>query len=51
MLKGYKTIIGAAIMAASAALSYLGYTELSESFRTFAFGVLAIGLGGKIENK
>lgn len=48
MLDGYKTIIGACIMAASAALTYLGYAELGQAFETFAFGVLTVGIGGKI---
>ena len=48
MLEGYKTIIGAVIMAISAGATYMGYEELGQSFQTFAFGILAVGLGGKI---
>jgi hypothetical protein len=48
-MKGWKTWTGAAIMAASTALFELGFIELSEAFRTFAFALLAIGLGHKLE--
>ena len=48
MLDGYKTIIGMCIMALSAAVTYAGYPEIGQAFETFAFGVLAVGLGGKI---
>jgi len=48
-LNGYKTLIGAGIMAVSAGLNYAGYTELGEAAKQFGFAVLAVGIGGKIE--
>jgi len=48
-LDGYKTIIGMLIMGLSAAVTYAGYPEIGKAFETFAFGVLAVGIGGKIE--
>jgi len=48
MLDGYKTWIGAGIMAIAAALTYLGNPELGKAFETFAFGVLTVGVAGKI---
>ena len=51
MLDGYKTWIGAGIMAVAAALTYLGYAELGKAFETFAFGVLTVGVAGKIQKR
>jgi len=48
-MSGYKTWIGAGIMAAGAFLNFIGYAELAEAFKTFAFGVLAVGIGHKVE--
>ena len=49
MLDGYKSYIGAAIMAASAALSYLGYGDLAESAKVFGFALLGAGVAHKVD--
>ena len=51
MLNGWKTIIGMVIMGLSAAVTYAGYPEIGKAFETFAFGVLAVGIGGKIQKR
>lgn len=48
-LSGYKTLIGAAIMGISAIAKQLGYVEAAEAFEKFAWAILALGLGHKIE--
>ena len=48
-LSGYRTLIGAVIMAVSAGLNYAGMTELGEAAKQFGFAILAVGIGGKIE--
>ena len=48
ILEGYKTVIGMIIMGLSAAVTYAGYPEIGQAFETFAFGILAVGIGGKI---
>jgi len=49
MLKGYKTYIGATIIAASAALSYLGYGDISEMVLTVGGALGLAGLRGAIK--
>ena len=48
MLDGYKTYIGAAIEAACAALTALGYIELADTLRPFGRALMAFGFGHKI---
>lgn len=44
MLKGYKTYIGAAVMASSAALAYLGYDDMAKMVLTLAGAIGLIGI-------
>lgn len=48
-MTGWKTWAGAAVMAISAVMRQLGYIELAEAFEQFAFALIAIGIGHKIE--
>lgn len=46
---GWKTWFGAAVMAVSAALRYLGYAEIADALEKFALAIIAVGIGHKIE--
>ena len=48
VLDGYKSYIGAALMAAGAALDALGYVELGVALRNFGTAVLGLGLAHKL---
>lgn len=47
-MNGYKSYIGAAIVAISAGLNYLGMTELGDAFQTFGFAILGAGVAHKV---
>jgi len=49
MMRGYKTWIAAAIVAAGAVLTFLGYEDLSKAIMGLGGALGLIGLGHKIE--
>ena len=48
-MSGWKTWVGVAVMAGSAALNFLGHTELADSFLRVAAVFGLVGLGHKID--
>lgn len=48
-MSGWKTWAGAIVMGISAVMQQLGFVELAQTFEAFAFAIIAIGLGHKIE--
>jgi len=48
-MKGWKTWTGAAIMAISGILSYMGYGDLAKAILTVGAALGIVGLGHKIE--
>ncbi len=47
-LDGYKTYIGAALMAAGVFLAQVGYVELGDAMRQFGMAVSVVGVGHKL---